>query len=75
MGERPCIYLTLMREDLPAFSIIDKQIKLIINHDGENIRSPLQYLVIQNKCNLELPKFIEMDMRKFNGLDQLNKFI
>ncbi len=49
MGDRPIVYLSMMREDLPKFTILDKQIKLVISCDDDNVRNPLKYLVIQTK--------------------------
>ena len=52
MGDRPVVYLSLMREDLPKFTILDKQIRLIVSYQGDNVRSPMQYLSIQAKRDL-----------------------
>ncbi len=49
MGDKPEVYLSFMREDLPKFTILDKQIRLIVGYQGDNVRNPLQYLAIQGK--------------------------
>ena len=49
MGDRPVVYFSFMREDLPKFTILDKQIRLIVGYQGDNVRNPLQYLAIQGK--------------------------
>ena len=49
MGDRPVVYFTIMREDLPKFSILDKQINLVVSCDDDNVRDPLKYLVMQSK--------------------------
>lgn len=49
MGDRPVVYLSMLREDLPKFSILDKQIQLVVSCDDDNVRDPLKYLIIQSK--------------------------
>ncbi len=75
MGDRPVIYLSFMREDLPKFTILDKQIRLIVGYQGDNVRNPLQYLAIQGKQEFEAPRFFELDLRKIGSFEQVNKFI
>lgn len=49
MGDRPVVYLSMLREDLPKFSILDRQIQLVVSCDDDNVRDPLKYLIIQSK--------------------------
>lgn len=75
MGDRPMIFLTMVREDLPKFSILDKQVKLIVSCDDDNVRNPLKYMMIQTKTEMELPHFFQIDVRKYGSFEQVNKFI
>jgi hypothetical protein len=54
---------------------LDKQIRLIVGYQGDNVRNPLQYLAIQGKQEFEAPRFFELDLRKIGSFEQVNKFI
>lgn len=75
MGDRPVLYFSMVREDLPMYSILDKQIRFVLGYEGENIRKPAQYVVIQTKRDLQLPMFYPIDLEKYSTLNQVNKFI
>lgn len=75
MGDRPILYLSMMREDLPKFTILDKQINLIISCDDDNVRDPLKYIIIHSKAEFEMPHFFEIDLKKYGSFEQVNRFI
>ena len=75
MGDRPVVYLTMMREDLPKFSILEREVRLVVSCDDDNVRNPLKYLMIQSRSEMEMPNFFEVDLRRLCSFDQVNKFI
>lgn len=81
VGLHPHFYITIIREDVPLFSILDKKLNLKIKYIGPAAPQRVhQYLLIcsrdmETNASNRLPQFIELDMNNYICFDGINKLI
>ena len=81
MGARPFFYLTVLREDVPRFSILDRQFEMQMQYVGSSFSNRRQeYLLIYRKeveedQDARLPIFMDLDMNNYVSFEAINSLV
>ena len=81
MGAHPFFYVTVLREDVPRFSILDRQFQVQMRYIGTVMPSRKQeYLLIYRKEveedeNARLPIFMDLDMNHYVSFETINALV